>query len=45
MGLDPLVARSSVRFSLGYASAPADIDAALAVVPRAVAGLRSATTV
>ena len=45
MGLDPLTARSSVRFSLGYASVPADIDAALAVVPRAVAGLRAATTV
>jgi len=45
MGLDPLVARSSVRFSLGYASVPDDIDAALAVVPRAVAGLRSASTV
>ena len=45
MGLDPLTARSSVRFSLGYASVPADVDAALAVVPRAVAGLRAATTV
>jgi cysteine desulfurase len=45
MGLDALVARSSVRFSLGYASVPADVDAALAVVPRAVAGLRAATTV
>jgi cysteine desulfurase len=45
MGLDPLTARSSVRFSLGYASVPADVDAALAVVPRAVARLRSATKV
>jgi cysteine desulfurase len=45
MGLDPLTARSSVRFSLGYASVPADIDSALAVVPRVVAGLRAATTV
>jgi cysteine desulfurase len=45
MGLDPLAARSSVRFSLGYASVPSDVDAALAVVPRAVAGLRAATTV
>jgi cysteine desulfurase len=45
MGLDPLTARSSVRFSLGYASLPSDVDAALAVVPRAVAGLRAATTV
>jgi cysteine desulfurase len=45
MGLDALAARSSVRFSLGYASVAADVDAALAVVPRAVAGLRSATAV
>jgi cysteine desulfurase len=45
MGLDSLAARSSVRFSFGYASVPADVDAALAVVPRAVAGLRAATTV
>ena len=45
MGLDSLAARSSVRFSLGYASVAADVDAALAVVPRAVAGLRAATTV
>lgn len=45
MGLEALVARSSVRFSLGYASVPADVDAALDVVPRAVAGLRAATTV
>jgi cysteine desulfurase len=45
MGLDAQHARASVRFSLGYASVPADVDAALAVVPRAVAGLRAATTV
>jgi len=45
MGMEPLTARSSVRFSLGYASVPADVDAALDVVPRSVAGLRAATTV
>jgi cysteine desulfurase len=45
MGLDSRVARSSVRFSLGYASVAADVDAALAVVPDAVAGLRAATKV
>ena len=45
MGLDSPAARSSVRFSLGYASVDADVDAALTVVPRAVAGLRAATKV
>ena len=45
MGIDTLVARSSVRFSLGYASVEADVDVALAAVPRAVAGLRAATAV
>jgi cysteine desulfurase len=45
MGLESLTARSSVRFSLGYASVPADVDAALEVVPRAIAGLRAATKV
>jgi cysteine desulfurase len=45
MGLDSASARSSVRFSLGYASVVADIDAALDVVPRAVAGLRAASAV
>ena len=46
MGLEPLVARSSVRFSLGYASVAADVDAALDVVPACVAvALRAATTV
>ena len=45
MGLPADVTRSSVRFSLGYASVAADVDAALAVVPRAVAGLRAATRV
>lgn len=45
MGIDALAARSSIRFSLGYASVGADVDAALAVVPRAVARLRAATAV
>jgi cysteine desulfurase len=45
MGLDSATARSSIRFSLGYASLAADVDAALDVVPRAVAGLRAATAV
>jgi cysteine desulfurase len=45
MGLDSLAARSSIRFSLGYASVAADVDAALAVVPAAVARLRAAAKV
>lgn len=45
MGLDDAVARASVRFSLGYASTDADVDAALDAVPRAVASLRAASTV
>ena len=35
----PEHARASVRFSLGYATTAADVDAALAVVPDAVAAL------
>jgi cysteine desulfurase len=45
MGLDAALARASVRFSLGYASTGADVDAALDAVPRAVASLRAASTV
>jgi cysteine desulfurase len=45
MGLDSLAARSSIRFSLGYASVAGDVDAALAVVPSAVARLRAAAKV
>ncbi|HEX4493979.1 MAG TPA: cysteine desulfurase family protein [Acidimicrobiia bacterium] len=45
MGLDADLARASVRFSLGYASTAADVDAALDAVPRAVASLRAASTV
>ncbi|MDQ1456980.1 MAG: cysteine desulfurase [Actinomycetota bacterium] len=40
MGMPRERALSSVRFSLGYASTYADIDAALAIVPEVVAKLR-----
>ena len=42
MGLPRDAALSSIRLSLGYASADADVDVALAVVPEAVAKLRAA---
>jgi cysteine desulfurase len=42
MGMPRDRALSSVRFSLGYATTRADIDAALAVVPEVVAKLRAA---
>jgi cysteine desulfurase len=42
MGVPPADALSSVRLSLGFASTPADVDVALAVIPRAVEQLRSA---
>jgi cysteine desulfurase len=42
MGIDRDRALSSVRFSLGYASTPADIDTALVAVAEAVAKLRAA---
>ena len=42
MGMPRERALSSVRFSLGYASTRADIDAALAIVPEVVAKLRVA---
>lgn len=41
MGMDRDAATSSIRLSLGYASTDADVDAALAVIPRAVAQLRA----
>jgi len=41
MGMTRDHALSSVRFSLGYASTEADVDAALAVVPEVVAKLRA----
>ena len=40
MGMPRERALSSVRFSLGYASTRADVDAALAIVPEVVAKLR-----
>ena len=42
MGVPRSDALASVRFSLGFASVEADVDAALAAVPRAVAQLRAA---
>jgi cysteine desulfurase len=42
MGMPRDRALSSVRFSLGYATTRADIDAALAIVPEVVAKLRAA---
>ena len=42
MGVPRADALASVRLSLGFASTAADVDAALAVVPRAVEQLRSA---
>ena len=42
MGMDRDAAREAVRFSLGYASTDADVDRALAVLPRVVAQLRGA---
>ncbi|MDQ1474939.1 MAG: cysteine desulfurase [Actinomycetota bacterium] len=41
MGMARDRALSSVRFSLGYASTRADVDAALAIVPEVVAKLRA----
>ena len=41
MGMDRDAATSSIRLSLGYASTDADVDAALAIIPRAVAQLRA----
>jgi cysteine desulfurase len=42
MGMPRSDALASIRLSLGYASTAADVDAALAVVPDAVARLRAA---
>jgi len=42
MGVPRADALSSVRFSLGFASTDADVDAALGIVPDAVARLRAA---
>ncbi|MFM7225078.1 MAG: cysteine desulfurase family protein, partial [Actinomycetota bacterium] len=42
MGLPRPRALASVRFSLGWASTAADVDAALVIVPAVVAGMRAA---
>jgi cysteine desulfurase len=41
MGMDRARAEASIRLSLGYASTPADVDRALALIPAAVAQLRA----
>jgi len=41
MGLSPARARASIRFSLSRLTTPAEVDAALAIIPEAVARLRS----
>jgi cysteine desulfurase len=40
MGLSEAAARTAVRFSLGHTTTAADVDAALAVVPKVVEKLR-----
>jgi len=42
MGVDPADARGSLRLSLGYTSAAADVDAVLDVLRAAVARAREA---
>jgi len=42
MGLDPLTARGSLRFSLGYTSTQADIDCLVEVLPSIVKRARRA---
>ncbi|WP_343571381.1 cysteine desulfurase family protein [Mycobacterium sp.] len=42
MGVDPASARGSLRLSLGHTSVESDVDAALAVLPGAVARARQA---
>jgi cysteine desulfurase len=42
MGMDPVVAMSSLRFSLGHTSQPSDVDRLLEVLPGAVARARRA---
>jgi cysteine desulfurase len=37
MGIDPVRARSSLRFSLGHSSTSADVDALVAALPAALA--------
>ncbi len=42
MGADPASARGSLRLSLGHTSVESDVDAALQVIPGAVARARQA---
>jgi len=42
MGADPVLSRSSLRFSLAETSTSADVEAALAALPGAVARARRA---
>jgi cysteine desulfurase len=42
LGADPETARGSIRLSLGHTSTDADVDAALDVLPGAVARARQA---
>src|SRR5690606_32454189 len=42
MGASPAVARSSLRFTLGHTSTPADVDALVAALPAAVERARRA---
>jgi len=42
MGIDPVLARSSLRFSLGHTSTRADVDALLAALPPALERARRA---
>jgi cysteine desulfurase len=42
MGMERADAAASIRLSLGYASTDADVDRALALIPAAVAQLRTA---
>jgi cysteine desulfurase len=42
MGVSPELARGSLRLTLGHTNTPADIDAALEVLPAAVARARQA---
>jgi cysteine desulfurase len=44
MGIDPLTARSSLRFSLGHTSTERDVDVLLDVLPAVVARARRAGT-
>lgn len=41
IGVEPVLARGSLRLSLGFATTPADIDLALQVIPGAVERLRA----